>query len=367
MQLAHKIRLKPNKSQAEYFGRASGVARFTYNWALAEWKRQYEVGEKPSAFSLKKQFNGIKREQFPFVMEVHRDCTSQPFTNVGKAFANFFRRLKQGEAQVGYPRFKSKKRTKPSFYIANDKLTLSDKRIRIPRIGWVKMAEALRFDGKIMGATVSRDGNHWFVSIIVDVGELATFDNGQPAVGIDLGLKRLMTLSDGMVAENQRHTLKHEARLRKLNKKLSRQVNGSNNWWKTVYKLRQLHTQIRNGRQDWLHKWTSYIAKNYGVIGLENLNAKGMMQNHRLAKHLADVAFGEIARQLDYKQHLYGSCLQLIDRWVPSSQLCAACGHRQSMPLSERIYDCPNCGSVRDRDENAAINIEQEALRLAYG
>lgn len=365
IQLAHKIRLKPNKNQLAYFNRASGVARFTYNWALAEWQRQYEAGGFPSIYGLKKEFNAIKRDKFPFVMEVHRDCTSQPFFHLGRAFASFFRRLKKGVNKPGYPRFKSKKRSRPSFYIANDKLRVEGKRIRIPRLGWVKLAEPLRFAGKIMGATVGRDGNHWFVSIGVDIGEVDRFDNGQPSVGIDLGIYKLMTLSDGVVAENQRYTLKHEKRLRRLNKKLARQVKGSNNWWKTVYKLRQLHSDIRNRRQDWLHKWTSYIASHYGLIGLENLNTKGMLQNHRLAKHLADVAFGEITRQLEYKQHLYGSRLQKIDRWFPSSQLCADCGNQKPMPQGVVIYECHICGMVRDRDENAAINIKREAVRLA--
>ena len=172
MILAHKIRLKPNKSQTEYFQRAAGVSRFTYNWALSEWKRQYEAGEKPSPFGLKKQFNQIKREQFPFVVDVHRDCTSQPFANVGKAFTNFFRRLKQGVDQLGYPKFKSKKRSRPSFYIANDQFGVDGCAIRIPRLGWVKIAEPLRFQGKLMSATVGRDGDCWYVSIGVDVGEI---------------------------------------------------------------------------------------------------------------------------------------------------------------------------------------------------
>lgn len=365
MLLAHKIHLKPNKAQANYFDRASGVSRFTYNWALAEWKRQYEAGEKPRAYSLKKQFNAVKWDEFPFVTEVHRDCSSQPFTNVGKAFANFFRSLKKGQ-DVGYPRFKSKKRTRPSFYMANDKFRVEGKRIRMPVLGWVKMAEALRFVGKLMSATVGRDGNHWFVSIQVQVAH-TPFYNGLDPVGIDLGISKLMTLSDGIVAENQRYTLKSERRRRKLNKKLSRQVKGSHNWWKTVYKLRELHTKIRHARQDWLHKWTTYVASNYGLIGIEDLNVKGMLANHRLAKHIADVAFAEIARQLEYKQVLYGCRLQKIGRWFPSSKTCCECGwYNPDLTLADRAFVCQQCGWLAERDVNAALNIKYEALRLAY-
>lgn len=364
MLLAHKIRLKPNNAQAEHFARAAGVARFVYNWGLAEWKRQYEAGEKPTAFGIKKQFNAIKHEEFPFVLEVTKCAPEQAFADLGAAFSNFFRRLKNGEKELGYPSFKSKKRTKPSFYLANDSISFDGKYVRMPKLGWVKMAEPLRFDGKIMGARVNRDGNHWFISVQVEI-EMDDFDNGNPPVGIDLGISKLMTLSDGTVAENQRFSIKNERRLRKLNKKLSRQVKGSNNWWKTAHKLRQLHARIRNCRQDWLHKWTSYIAANYGMIGIENLNAKGMMANHKLAKHIADTSFGEIARMLGYKQHIYGSHVVMIDRWFPSSKMCCDCGHIQDMPLSARTHRCESCGSVKDRDLNAAINIEVEATRLA--
>ena len=363
MILAHKIRLKPNKAQATYFAKASGVARLAYNWGLAEWKRLYEAGEKPSAFGIKKAFNAIKREQFPFVLEVTKTAPEQAFADLGKAFSNFFRGLKKGQ-DVGFPKFKSKKRSRQAFYVSNDQFRVDGKHIRIPKLGWVRMAEVLRFDGKIMGARVGRDGNHWFVSIQVEMSH-QPFENKLPPVGIDMGIKQLLTLSDGVVAENQRYTLRYEKRLRVLNKKLSRQVKGSNNWWKTVDKLRQLHTKIRNCRQDWLHKWTTFIASNYGLIGLEDLNAKGMMQNHRLAKHIADTSFGEIVRQIEYKQHLFGSRVVKISRWFPSSKTCSACGAVQDMPLSVREYLCECCGLRLDRDVNAAINIKNEALRFA--
>ena len=370
MQLAHKIRLTANKTQQNYFSRAAGVARFTYNWALAEYTRQYKEGVKPNVNDLKKSFNAIKRDEFPFVMDVHRDGNSQPFANLRKAFSNFFRNLKNGTAKgkrKGYPEFKSKKRTTPSFYMANDKFRSEGKRIKIPTLGWVKMREELRFAGKVISGTVTKDGNHWFVSVVVDIGDIEPCDKGRPPVGIDLGISKHMTFSDGIVVENQRHTLKYEVKLRRLNKKLSRQVKGSNNWWKTVYKLRQLHATIRNRRLAHWHEWTSYIASNYGFIGIEDLNAKGMMANHHLAKHIADVSFGEMARQLDYKQLLYGSLLQKVSRWFPSSQICHRCGHRQDMPHGVQVYDCAGCGEKHDRDENASNNILNEAWQLAYG
>jgi putative transposase len=175
----------------------------------------------------------------------------------------------------------------------------------------------------------------------------------------------MMTFSDGAIAENQRFALSNERRLRKLNKKLSRQVKGSNNWRKTVYKLRQLHATIRNQRQDWLHKWTTWIASNHGIVCIEDLNVKGMLANHKLAKHIADVSFYEIRRQLDYKTKLHGGHLQPISRWFASSKTCSECGSRNDVGSSE-TYCCTDCGIVIDRDWNAAINILNEGLRLAY-
>lgn len=364
MLLAHKIRLKPNKDQESYFIQAAGTARFTYNWALAEWIRQHETGQKPSVFGLKKHFNAIKHEQFPWVANVTKCASEQAFTDVGTAFANFFRGLKNGQ-KVGYPKFKSKKRTAPSFYVANDQFSLDGRFIRVPKLGRVRMREELRFDGKIMGARITRDGNHWFVAIQVEVDIDVPFNGNEP-IGIDLGIKTLMTLSDGTVVENQRYSIKHEKRLRKINKKLSRQVKGSNNWWKTVHKLRSIHAKIRDCRNDYAHKLTSHISKNYGIIGVENLNAAGMIQNHKLAKHIADASFGELVRQLEYKQHIYGSFVQKVDRWFASSKTCSGCGQTQDMPLSVRTYRCESCGLIIDRDLNAAINIKNEAIRLAY-
>jgi putative transposase len=367
MLLAHKIRLNPTPEQETYFRRAAGVARLAFNWGLAEWKRQYEAGQKPSALGLKAQFNAIKREQFPFVTEVTKCATEQAFTDLGKAFANYFRRVKQKAAKKGYPRFKSKKRSTPSFYLANDKFKAEGHWLQVPRLGWVNMAEPLRFEGKIMGARIRYQGGRWYVAIQVEVEREEAAWNGLQPVGIDVGINRLMTLSSGVEAENQRITRLHERRLRQLNKKLSRQVKGSNNWWKTKRKLGTLHATIRNQRQDYLHKWTTWIASQHGVIGLETLNTAGLLKNRRLAKHIADAAFGEIGRMLEYKQQLHGSHVVWIGQFFPSTRLCSGCGWKhEAITLAERVFACQACGLVIDRDLNAAINIEREALRIAY-
>jgi putative transposase len=185
---AHKIRLNPTSEQTNYFARAAGVARFVWNWALAEWNRQYEAGEKPTALKLKKQFNEIRREQFPWTWEVTKNASDQPLLDLGKAFTAFF------EGKAKRPKFKSKKRSKPSFYLANDQLELGDHRIWIPKLGWVNMAENVRLVGKVTGARITKTADWWFVSIQVEMPDPIPVKK-PAACGIDVGLNRLATLS----------------------------------------------------------------------------------------------------------------------------------------------------------------------------
>ena len=233
----------------------------------------------------------------------------------------------------------------------------------------VRLTEPLRFVGKIMSATIVGKGGKWDVSIAVDVEVDTDYWNEQDPVGIDLGIRQLMTLSDGLVAENQRAMNHALSRLRRLNKKLSRQVRFSNNWYKTVKKVQRAHERVANLRKDRIHKWTTYIASNYGVIGLEDLHVAGMMKNRKLARHIADAGLRMIRTQLEYKRYLYGSRLFVVDRWFASSKLCSrlGCGHKKAaLSLSERVYRCDRCGHVIDRDLNAAINIRNKALQLAF-
>jgi len=185
---AHKIRLHPTSEQAVYFAKAAGTSRFVWNWALAEWNRQYEAGEKPTAFKLKKHFNEIRREHFPWTWEVTKNASDQPFLDLGKAFTAFF------EGRARRPKFKSKKRSKPSFYLANDQFEVGDHRIWIPKLGWVNMAENLRFNGKVTGARLTKTADWWFVALQVEMPDTLP-EKKEASVGIDVGLNRLATLS----------------------------------------------------------------------------------------------------------------------------------------------------------------------------
>lgn len=362
--LAHKIELHPNNKQRTYFSKSFGVARLAYNWALDMWQKQYQAHKdnpelpKPSEAELSKLFNKIKREQYPFVMEVTKCAPQQAIRNLGIAFKRFF----DGKGQ--YPRF-HRKGVNDSFYLSNDAIKLNETRdkIYIPKLGWVRMAERLRFTGKIMSATVSRVADKWFVSISVGISVVPKQTENQSPIGVDLGVSALATTSDGEVFTSSKPLRLLQKQLRRLSKSLSRKIKKSKNWFKAKTKLARLHARIANIRKDCLHKLTTYLVKNYGLIAIEDLNVKGMLANHKLARAIVDMGFHEFKRQLSYKAAMHGVKLVVVDRWFPSSKLCSCCGHKmENMPLSVRQWQCPQCFTPHDRDVNAACNLRDYAV-----
>ncbi len=364
MLIAHRIALDPNNAQATYLARACGVARFAYNWALAEWKRQHEAHKadpslpKPSPAALRRRLNAMKREQFAWMLEVTKCAPQMAIIQLGQAFQNFF------AGRACYPRFR-KKGVHDRFSLTNDQFSLDDCRIRIPNLGWVRMRESLRFAGKIMSAAISRVANRWFVSITVgteDRSHLPTAEN-QGAVGVDLGVSALATLSTG---ERIAGPKPHKAllnRVRRLSRGLSRKQKGSANRARAKAKLAKLHARIAHIRQDALHKLTSDLTRRFHTIAIEDLNVRGMMKNRHLARSIADMGFFEFRRQLGYRAAMRGGGVVVADRFFASSKTCSACGHKlDDLPLSVREWTCPECGSVHDRDVNAAINLKNLAV-----
>ncbi len=334
MNRSHVIRLNTTPEQDIYFRKACGVARHAYNWALAHWKEARAEGKRVKMKDLKAEYNKIKGEQFPWCYEVTKCAPEQAFADLGQAFANYWRMKEEGTQpklkhprkdgeEAGFPHFKSKKRDRLSFYL-----------------GW------------------------WFVSIAVEVKhETPTHNGGR--VGIDLGIKTLATCSDGMVFESQKHYRRGLGRIKGLSKGLSRKVEGSQNWWKNTRKLAKAHYRVACQRQDALHKMSTHVARTYALIGLEDLNTKGMQALHCLAQAVSDASFFEVKRQLLYKAEQYGGYVQLVDRWFPSSKTCHSCGWvKEDLTLADRVWVCEQCGIVHDRDLNAAIMVETEALRL---
>jgi len=226
------------------------------------------------------------------------------------------------------------------------------------------MAEELRFDGKVMSGRITYTAGHWYLAVQVEI-EHEEVEPSPQVVGVDLGIKHLAITSDGQLYDNVKALRTQKRKLARLQKSLSRKQKDSKNREKARAKVGKLHAKITNLRRDTIHKMTTDLAKQYGVIGLENLNVKGMMSNHKLAQAIVDASFGEIVRQLGYKAELNGGQIVLIDQWFPSSKTCSTCGHvMDEMPLNIRRWTCPACGSDHDRDINAAINIKSETLKM---
>ncbi|MCL1996356.1 MAG: transposase [Defluviitaleaceae bacterium] len=363
MILAHKIQLDPTNKQSTYFAKACGVARFAYNWALDRWKKQYEAGEKVTEAKLRKELNAIKRTEYPWMMEVTKCSPQLAIMDLGKAYQNFF--AKRAE----FPKFK-KKGQKDSFGISNDQFSIKEKTIRIPNLGYVRMTEKLRFNGKIMGAVISRRADRWFVSVQVEIPESIPIHNSESqAVGVDLGVKELATLSDGTKISGAKPHKALLSRLRRVNKSLSRKQGAkkgekkSKNFRKAKMKLSKLHARIANIRNDETHKLTTMLAEKYGTIGIEDLNVSGMSKNHRLARAVLDMSFFEFRRQIEYKSKMKGGHVVIADRFYPSSKTCSNCGNKYAeLNLSMRDWTCPNCTISHDRDINAAINLKNYAV-----
>ena len=363
MLAAHRIRLDPNNIQATYLARAAGTARFAYNWALSEWQRQYEACKadptltRPSEAALRRQLNSLKREQFPWMMEVTKNAPQIAIMQLGRAFENFF----AGRAR--YPRFRRKGRD-DRFTISNDQFRIEGQYIRVPKLGWVRMWQALRFAGRIVSASVARVADHWYASITVDTSDLPVppADN-QGAVGVDLGIKALVTLSTGETFQGPKALRTSLLRLRRLSRALSRKVKGSRNRVRAKLKLAKLHARIANIRRDSLHKLSTSITRRFHTIGIEDLNVKGTLGNRHLARAIADMGFYELRRQIEYKAVWRGGQVVLVDRWLPSSKLCSCCGYRlEALGLDMRHWTCPSCGTSNDRDVNAAINLRNVAV-----
>jgi putative transposase len=396
VRLSHKIALRPTPEQVDYFKRACGTARRVWNWALAEWNRQYEAGRQPNAMALKKQFNAVKYRDpewldengQPWIKTIHRDAHAQPFKNLKRAWARFFKDLREGK-EAFEPKFKKKGRCRDSFYVANDKFQVIGRVICLPKVGKVAMTEALRFEGKILGATVSRTADRWFVAIQVKVPDHIFHCRraGNGTVGVDLGVKAAVTLSNGEAIEAPKPLKAALRRLRIRSRRISRKIEAakvaagfaararlpkgtclpvSNNRRKSAATLARLHLRIANVRADFTHKLTTRLCRENQAVVIEDLHVKGMLANDRLARAISDVGFGMFRSQIEYKAKRYGTRLVIADRRYPSSRLCSVCGWKNdALTLKDRQWTCPKCGTHHDRDVNAALNLKRLATETA--
>ena len=355
---AHKIELRANNQQATYFAKASGAARKAYNWALEEWQKQYQAGGKPTEVALRRQLNSIKRQEFPWMLEVTKNAPQMAIMQLGDAFKNFFAK------RAKYPTFR-KKWMDDRFTLTNDQFAVNESRIRIPHLGWMRMRESLRYEGKIVSATISRHASKWFVSITVEMQKPKTpvANDNQVAIGVDVGLNHFAVLSNGEKISGPKPHKALMKRLRRLSKSLSRKQKGSENRKKARKKLACLHYRIASIRRDGQHQLTTKLVNEFDIIGIEDLHVKGMLKNRRLSRSVADMGFHEFRRQLEYKTASVGKKLVVADRWFASSKSCSSCGAKaDSLSLSIREWTCVVCSVHHNRDINAAKNLEKLAV-----
>jgi len=358
---SHKIRLFPTKEQEIALSKAAGTARFAWNWALSEWEKQYKEGLKPSEGKLRKQLNSIKREQFPWMLEVTKCAPQAAILNLGKSFQSYFKSLKnKSSKKVGKPRFKSKKDTKQSFYIDNVTRQIKNGLFYVPNLkSGIKMAEQLRFSGKIMSYTVSKDVDRWYVSVLVDTTVQELSKTGK-TVGIDLGIKTLAVMSDGTVIENSKLLKQNLKKLRRQQRAFARKQKDSKNREKARVKLARIHRKIRLKRKDIIQQATTKLVRNYDVLVIEDLSVSNMVKNRKLALAISEIGWGMFREVLSQKCEMYGKKLIVAGKFYPSSKTCSNCGCiKDSLKLSERTYNCEDCGFNIDRDLNAAINLEK--------
>lgn len=375
-----KIRLELNNKQVTMARQHAGVSRHAYNWGVDVCQKAFENNEKmPSAITLHKRLVAEVKKENKWYYDSSKCSPQQALRNLETAYKNFHNRQKKsgykllkkikknGEVKTvleGLPQYK-RKGVRDSFYLEGA-IRVDGRKIKVPFFGWLRCSEELPVV-QVKNVTISRVADEWFISFRYEA-EIKPTIKTKGVVGVDLGIKTLATLSDGVIFPSVMPYRKLKRKLKILHRKVSKKyVKGaerqSNNYKKALADVAKLHQRIANVRKDNTHKLTSYLAKNHSEVVIETLNIKGMSKNHRLASAILDGGFFEFSRQLEYKCGWYGSVLTKVPMFYPSSKTCSCCGaKKEKLLLSERIFKCGVCGLRTDRDLNASLNLEKMAV-----
>jgi putative transposase len=386
--LAYRYELDPNNVQRTLFAKSAGCARKAYNWALNDRIKRFQKNEGKakftSAIEQHRELNKLKATEFPWMYEVSKCAPQEALRDCERAFKNFWRGRKTGQA-VGFPQFHKKGRH-DSFRLTGA-VQVTAGGVKLPRIGEVRTKESTaKFRGRVLSATVSREADRWFCSLAVEqVREQPKPVTGEPTA-LDLGIDTFAMTSEGERLESPQPLKKLLRLLKRRSRQHSRKQKKSANRRKSAQRLAKIHRRIRNVRQDFLHKTSTCVAKNHSIVCIEDLAVKNLLkkatpkpdperpghflkngraQKRGLSRAIADAGWSEFRRMLDYKCRWYGSELRVIDRFAPSSKTCSECGARnESLALSDRTFVCKACGCVIPRDENAARNILKLGLEM---
>ena len=358
---AFKYRLYPTAPQAEKINQNIGCARFVYNQLLDDRIKVYRETKQRS-----EKTYSILKDEHGFLKEADSRALKHSQANLDAAYDKFFK-----EPNIGYPKFKSKHKCRWSYTTDNNNGTVrfDGNRIRLPKVGYVKIVEHRLHEGRVLTATISHErSGEYYASVLCEIEQPESLPVTDKVIGIDLGLHDIIVCSDGERVEAPKYFRKSEQKLAKRQRAFSRTQKGSNGHEKARLKVARCHQKIKNQRNDFLQKLSTKLIRENQVICLEDLSVKGMERNKKLTKSVTDASFSRFVSMLEYKAEWYGRKIIKIDRFYPSTQLCSGCGYKNESVkglkgLKFREWTCPECGEVHDRDFNAARNILKEGLK----
>ena len=364
-----KYRIYPTKEQEIQLSKTFGSCRFVYNQLLAKKIELYKEEKQPLSYrKCSSLLTKMKKEDYIWLKEVDKFALQNSLKDLDQAYQDFFRRVKQGNKELGFPKFKSKRNHnysyKTNFTNNNIKVDFDNNKIQLPKLKWIKCKLHRKFEGKILFATISKTpSNKYFVSFNVEV-EHNILPKSNNMIGFDLGIKEFLIDTNNNHIDNPKVLKQYENKLAKLQRQLAHKDKGSNNFKKQCIKIAKLYERITNIRRDFQHKLSNGIIRDNQIIISEDLQISNMVKNHNLAKAISDVSWGEFTRQLLYKAEWNDRIYHKINPWFASSQLCSECGtkNKEVKCLSIREWVCPSCGAIHQRDENASKNILRQGL-----